>query len=415
MITTETTTEPRRELPRGWRLEKLAAVCELNPRRPTFQRNDETPTTFVPMPAVDENSGTITAPEVRPFGEVKKGYTYFAEDDVLFAKITPCMQNGKHAIACNLIDGVGFGSTEFHVIRPGSQVLPEWIHFFVRQPAVLKAAEAHFTGSVGQQRVPDEYLANLTLPLPPLPEQRRIAVLLNEQMAAVERARAAAEARLEAARALPAAYLREVFEGEEARGWKPMRLGSIAKTGSGTTPSRSNNTYYGGSIPWVKTGELADGIIEETEETVSELALKETSLRLLPAGTLLVAMYGQGKTRGRTGLLGRPATTNQACFAIEPNDAVFNPRFLQFWFRNNYGRLRQESEGRGGNQPNLNGDLLKNQIVPLPSLPNQNLVVAMLEIKLFSSKQAVIALEEQITSILNLPAALLRQAFSGEL
>ncbi|HEY3227631.1 MAG TPA: restriction endonuclease subunit S, partial [Roseiflexaceae bacterium] len=210
----DTLRETTRTLPKGWRWLKLGDVCELNPSRPPLKRRDDAPTTFVPMPAVDALSGKITAPELRPFAEVRKGYTYFVEGDVLFAKITPCMQNGKHAIARELLGGVGFGSTEFHVIRPGSQIIAEWVHQFVRQPWVLKAATAHFTGAVGQQRVPSEFLANLEIPLPPLPEQRRIAALLAEQMAAVERARASAEARLEAARALPAALLRQVFESE---------------------------------------------------------------------------------------------------------------------------------------------------------------------------------------------------------
>ena len=165
------------------------------------------------MLAVDERPGAITKPEIRPFREVRKGYTYFAEGDVLFAKITPCMQNGKHAIAKDLLDGVGFGSTEFHVIRPGAEITSEWVHHFIRQPVVLRAATAHFTGAVGQQRVPEAFLANLAIPLPALAEQQRIAALLSEQLVAVERARAALEAEFAAINALPAALQRQAFSG----------------------------------------------------------------------------------------------------------------------------------------------------------------------------------------------------------
>jgi type I restriction enzyme S subunit len=153
------------------------------------------------MAAVDERLGVISRAETRPFAELRKGYTYFEEGDVLFARITPCMQNGKHAIAHGLIGGFGFGTTEFHVLRPGSETIPEWIHFFLRQPAVLREATAHFAGAVGQQRVPQGFLASLEIPLPPVRGQERIAAIVKEQMAAVERARVAAQARLEAAKA----------------------------------------------------------------------------------------------------------------------------------------------------------------------------------------------------------------------
>lgn len=214
VATPMTTNDERRALPKGWRWVRLGDVCELNPRRPALERTDDALTTFVPMPAIDDQSGTILSPEVRPYSQVRRGYTYFAEGDVLFAKITPCMENGKHAIARNLRDGIGFGSTEFHVIRPSKDITSEWIHFFVRQPWVLEAATAHFTGAVGQQRVPSGFLANLEIPLPPLAEQQRIARVLDEHMAAIERARAAAQAQLDAINALPAALLREAFNGE---------------------------------------------------------------------------------------------------------------------------------------------------------------------------------------------------------
>ena len=207
--------DSKRKLPDGWKWVKLGEASEINPRRPAgLRRLDDAPTTFVPMPAVDECSGTISRPEVRPFGEVCRGYTYFEEGDVLFAKITPCMQNGKHVIARNLIGGFGFGTTEFHVLRPGTNITSEWIHLFLRQPKILLDATAHFTGSVGQQRVPKYYLEDLEIPLPSLSKQKRIAAILADQMAQVDRARAAAEVQLDAINELPAALLRKAFSGE---------------------------------------------------------------------------------------------------------------------------------------------------------------------------------------------------------
>lgn len=202
-------------LPSGWRRVKLREVCEINPRRPSnLARGDEEPTVFVPMSAVDEVRGVVAFEQFRPFAELKKGYTYFAEGDVLFAKITPCMQNGKHAVARNLAGGFGFASTEFHVIRPRQGVSAEWIHYFLRQPSVLLAATRSFTGTAGQQRVPPEFLQRIEIPLPPVEEQKRIVSIINEQIAAVERARRAVDEELAAIDALPAALLRRAFKGE---------------------------------------------------------------------------------------------------------------------------------------------------------------------------------------------------------
>jgi type I restriction enzyme S subunit len=195
-------------------------------------------------------------------------------------------------------------------------------------------------------------------------------------------------------------------------GWRSVKLGDIADTCSGTTPSRDCDNYYQGSIPWVKTGELQDNVIYDSEEHISEAALRETSLKLLPVDTLLVAMYGQGKTRGRTGLLAIPATTNQACFAILPNPEEFDSHYLQWWFRHSYSRLRRETEGRGGNQPNLNGDVLRNQQLLLPPLDEQKRIAAILNEQMEAverSRQATLA---QLEAAKALPAAYLRAVFN---
>ena len=148
------------ELPQGWKWVRLGDVCQINPKRTPIKRQDDELTSFVPMTAINGSLGTIYKMEEQPFIKIKKGYTYFEENDVLFAKITPCMENGKQAIARNLIGGFGFGTTEFHVIRPNEIIISEWIYFLVRNNKFLEEAAKTFTGSVGQQRVPKEFLDN---------------------------------------------------------------------------------------------------------------------------------------------------------------------------------------------------------------------------------------------------------------
>ena len=165
------------------------------------------------MEAVNAAEGKADTQRTRPYEELNKGYTYFIDGDVLFAKITPCMQNGKHFIASGLLGGIGFASTEFHVLRPNDSVIAAWVHYYLRQPHILEEATYHFTGAVGQQRVPVSFLEKLKIPLPPLPEQKKIVAEVNAKMVATKKARAAAEAELEAINALPAAFLRQAFIG----------------------------------------------------------------------------------------------------------------------------------------------------------------------------------------------------------
>ena len=163
------------------------------------------------MKAVGEVGVGLTAPEVRSYDSVARGYTYMEDGDVIFAKITPCMQNGKHAIVRDTLNGFAFGSTEFHVFRPTEELDASFLHPFLLRTEFLREAQHNFTGTAGQQRVPKEFIASALFPLPPIHEQRRLVAQLQEQTAAIEDARSTAQAQLDALDALPAAALRLAF------------------------------------------------------------------------------------------------------------------------------------------------------------------------------------------------------------
>ena len=145
------------------------------------------------MAAVNEVFGTIDGGVSRPLRDVYRRFRHFTNNDVLFAKITPSMENGKAAIATRLENGVGFGSTEFHVLRSLGAVLPEYLWRYVRQPAFRNAAQRVMSGAVGQQRVPAAFLRAYPLPLPPLAEQQRIVTKIGLLLGGTARARAALE------------------------------------------------------------------------------------------------------------------------------------------------------------------------------------------------------------------------------
>jgi len=167
-------------LPHGWVSGSLAEIAQMNPPRDPRAFSDSTQVNFVPMRAVDTEGKGVIGPETRAYGDVKKGYTSFLSGDVIMAKITPCMENGKTAVVPELPGSVCFGSTEFHVVRPAPGVIPNWIANFLLQDEVRRAAQRAMTGAVGQMRVPASFLETISIPIAPADEQRRITDALDE-------------------------------------------------------------------------------------------------------------------------------------------------------------------------------------------------------------------------------------------
>ena len=173
------------ELPSGWTWTCTAALGVVNPRNVA---EDDAMVSFCPMPVIPTDYRQPIAPETRRWGDIKKGYTHFAEGDVVVAKITPCFQNRKSCVMTGLEGGIGAGTTELHVIRIiAKKVVPEYLLIFYKSPDFLQMGVATMTGTAGQQRVPREYFTYTPLPLPPLAEQHRIVAKVNELMGLIDR------------------------------------------------------------------------------------------------------------------------------------------------------------------------------------------------------------------------------------
>lgn len=198
-------------------------------------------------------------------------------------------------------------------------------------------------------------------------------------------------------------------------GWGAIKINQVAEIFTGATPLKSNANYYeNGSIPWVTSGSLNNEFVDSADSFVTDLALKETNLKLLPKHTLLVAMYGEGKTRGKCSELLIEATTNQAIAGIVLNDRYpISRKFLKFYMFKNYADIRRQSSG--GVQPNLNLGLVGNIIFPLPCLAEQTQIVAILESKLTACDQLAAELAKQLKQVELLKQAVLKAAFSGNL
>ena len=175
------------DLPPGWAKAKLSEICWINPRVDKASIPLDSVVAFVPMPAVEAETGRIDVTETRTFAQVRQGYTPFMQGDVLFAKITPCMENGKMAIVPDMLSEHGFGSTEFHVLRPAEGLDPRLIYFAVSNRAFRFHAEHNMTGAVGQKRVPASVLEEHEIGLPPTNEQRRIVERIEAMFDEIDR------------------------------------------------------------------------------------------------------------------------------------------------------------------------------------------------------------------------------------
>ncbi len=227
-------------------------------------------------------------------------------------------------------------------------------------------------------------LEQIQLNIPPLPEQKKIAHILSTVQRAIEAQERIIQTTTELKKALMHKLFTEGLRNEPQKeteiglvpeSWEVCNVGDIAKIQSGGTPSRDvPENWRDGTIPWVKTGEINYYVINDTEEKITTTGLANSAARLFPAGTLLMAMYGQGITRGKVGLLGIEAATNQACASIIPTEKErISSVFLYYYFEYHYEKLRQL--GHGANQRNMNAALIRSFPLSFPKPDEQATVV----------------------------------------
>ncbi|MBD5119390.1 MAG: hypothetical protein HDT37_09870 [Clostridiales bacterium] len=199
----------------SWESVALADICEVNPKKiNTMDLPDNLEVSFFPMPALSEIYGEITEPQTRLLKEVRTGFTNFSEGDVVFAKITPCMENGKSAVIGKLVNNIGFGTTEFFVLRCTPKLYNRYLYHLLRDQHFRDEAKAVMAGAVGQQRVPKSFLEEYPLQIPLLPEQKEIVQILDVSFAKEQHAKETAEAVLAQIDTMKKAILARAFRGE---------------------------------------------------------------------------------------------------------------------------------------------------------------------------------------------------------
>ena len=360
------------------KLVPIGEVCEINPRLPKAHGiADDAEVSFVPMAAVSELFGTIADRQVRCLAEVKKGYTSFLENDVLFAKITPCMENGKAAIARGLVGGVGFGSTEFHVLRPHDLVIPEWIHYFVRREAFRQEAKRNFTGTAGQQRVPTVFMERALIPVPNLDEQRRIVDLLTRAEGIVRLRR---EAQKKAAEIIPALFLDMFGDGAtNPKRWPVERLGDIANVVSGITKGRKLNGKQTRSVPYLRVANVQAGFLDLGEVKKIEATDAEIEALKLQSGDVVLTEGGDYDKLGR-GAQWRgeiePCIHQNHIFRVRLRRDVAAPDYFEAYLQTAAAtRYFLSVAKRTTNLASINMTQLRNLPVMLPTVASQRVFV----------------------------------------
>ncbi|MBN1888996.1 MAG: restriction endonuclease subunit S [Thermoflexales bacterium] len=413
------------DLPDGWVWTTIGEVCEVNPSMEwPRQFTKEIPVSFVPMAAVDEVDGAIVAAETRPIEEVWKGYKRFSEGDVIFARITPCMENGKAAIATGLVNGIGLGSTEFHVLRPTKAIIAKWIYHLVRQQSFRNEAARAMTGTAGQLRVPRDFVVATSVPIPPLPEQQRIVAKIEALFEQSHMAREALDGVPPLLKQFRQAVLAAAFRGELAADERPQmdeglpkgwtwallpQIGELARGKSKHRP-RDEKSLYGGPYPFIQTGDIAraSGTITTYSQTYSEAGLKQS--RLWPKGTLCITIAAN---IADTAILDFDACFPDSVVGFIANEEMCDVRFVEFFIRTAKHDLERYAPATA--QKNINLGTLRQLKIPFPPLAEQRRIVARIK-ALFAQADAIeAAVEAARHRVEKVDQAILARAFRGEL
>jgi type I restriction enzyme S subunit len=386
----------------------LSQVVKINPRLPKGL-NDSEEISFVPMASVSENGG-ITHQDTRAFGEVKKGFTYFQRDDVLLAKITPCFENGKSALANNLEHPVGFGSTEFHILRaiPG-KLDTRFLYHLVRCKQLLYLGQKSMKGAAGHKRVPADFLEKFEVPEWSINDQIRIAHLLGK----VEGLITQRKQHLQQLDDLLKSVFFDMF-GDPVRndeGWDTVPFHKAGKFVSGGTPSKSRDDFWNGDFPWVSPKDMKVTKINDTIDHISESVFGETSLKRIAPDHLLIVVRGMILAHSF------PVAINTVDIAINQDMKAIKPvkGLKVVYFLNCLTSLKRQilklisTAGHGTRK--FDSIAMQKLFIPKPPIELQDQFATIVE-KVEALKSRY---QQSLSDLESLYGALSQQAFKGEL
>ena len=398
----------------GWEFKKINEVCEIKPSKKEAKEllSDTDLVSFVPMKTLGINQKYFIANETKELSEVSGSYTYFKNNDVLLAKITPCFENGKLGIASGLCNSIGFGSSEFVVYRPSDIVIPEYLYYFLNQQSFRDTGKTLMTGAVGHKRIPKDFYEEFSVPIPPLKEQKQIVAILDDAFAAIEQAQANIEKNIDNAKELFQSKLNDIFS-QKGDDWTEKTLDEIAiDFGRGKSKHRPRNDkkLFGGKYPFVQTGDIRNTskILKNYSQTYNEIGLAQS--KLWPKGTICITIAAN---------IAESAILDfESCFpdsiiglVVDKGKATNDYTYYALQFL----KSKLKDLGKGSAQDNINLGTFQKQYFPFPNIEKQREIANILEdiekigIKLEHKYQ------QKLTNLEDLKKSLLEQAFAGEL
>lgn len=414
------------KVPTEWEEVKIKFLSDVNPRKSKVVLDTDSEVTYLPMEALGEFGG-MDRSQTKRLSEVYDGYTYFQDGDVLSAKITPCFENGKSAIAGNLVNEVGFGTTEIHVLRPRENVLKEILFYNLISHHYLKLGEASMYGAGGQKRVSTEFLEEFRIPLPPKPEQRSIVAFLGRKTEAIDGLIQMKEQLIERLKEKRQALITRAVTkgldpdvqmkdsgiewlGEIPEEWDVAKLKFLSVVKRGASPRPIDDQKYfdeNGEYAWVRISDVTAShkYLENTEQTLSELGASK-SVKLEP-GELILSIAAS---------VGKPIINRIKC-CIHDGFIYFKNLQLDTKYAYYLFASGEPYKGLGklGTQLNLNSEIVGSIQSPIPSKAEQVEIADNLDRKTKALDETIRKTEKVIEKLKEYRQSLISAAVTGKI
>ena len=399
-----------------WHAHAIGEVAQVNPKLATADRPGlYDKVSFVPMASVSEETTSIAVHEERPFSEVAKGYTPFRRGDVLVAKITPCFENGKMALADDLPHELGFGTTEFHVFRPSEKVTGPYLFNFLRVPWLRNAGAMKMRGAAGQRRVPADFFTSVQIPIPPLADQKRIAGILDAADALRAKRR---EALAQLDTLLQSTFL-DIFGDPARSGWTMLTVEAVASNQSGairTGPFGSQLLHSEFVDAGIRVLGIDNAVANEFREGEPRFitARKYEQLRrytVRPRDVLITIMGTCGRCAVVPDDICTAINTKHLC-CVTLDHSKCLPEFMHAYFLDHpIARRYLERSAKGAIMSGLNMRIIK--VLPIPAAPLdlQHRFAAIVQ----SVERQKVSQQAHLAELDTLFASLQSRAFRGDL
>jgi len=401
-----------------WPTKPLGEVCEVRPPKSEARHRlaGDAAVSFLPMEDLRVGEKYVSAAKTRSLTAVEKGYVYFADGDVLLPKISPCFENGKLGIARGLVNGVGFGSSEYIVLRPTEDISAEWLYYFLSRAELRDEGSRLTYGTVGQRRLPKEFVEGYPIPVAPLSEQQRIVAILDEAFAEIAAATANAEENLLNADALYDSYLDSLFlrrgpEWAESQQTLEELCDLIVDCEHKTAPTQAEG------IPSIRTPNVGRGkLILKGVNRVSDATYADWTRRAVPAaGDLILAREAPA---GNVAVIPEdtPLCLGQRTVLLRPNRNVFEPAFLALLLLQPEAQSKLLAHSRGATVQHVNlKDIRAFAVGAIPPLATQRRIVTEAADAEGEVSRLSGASSRKLALLDELKRSLLREAFSGNL